>query len=312
MNNPTAPDIKQVQAFLKKHFDTASSTVEFAGEGAWSQCFGFRHGGKDLVVRFGKHVDDFLRDELAGPYAAPGLPIPDVIEIGQAFDGYYAVSTRARGIPLENLDAAGWRAITPAVAIALEAMRMTDISSTRGFGGWGSDGVGPFDSWSGYLLSVAEDTSVKRTHGWRKRLGGSQLGESTFAWGFDRLKSIASDSVPRCLVHGDLINRNVLVNDNRISGIFDWGCSIYGDHLYDLAWFEFWAPWYPDMNVEYLKSETERRWHEAGCVPANKETRLLACHLHIGLDHLAYNAFTENWSALSDTAHRMKELVNDR
>ena len=32
----------------------------------------------------------------------------------------------------------------------------------------------------------------------------------------------------------------VLVDKERISGIFDWGCSLCGDHLYELAWFDFW------------------------------------------------------------------------
>src|SRR6185436_6439031 len=98
------------------------------------------------------------------------------------------------------------------------------------------------------------------------------------------------------------INRNVLVSGDKISGIFDWGCSMYGDHLYELAWFEFLAPWYTELNLAYLESELEQRWREADYIPANKKNRMMSCRLHIGLDHLAYNAFTGNWSALSDTA----------
>jgi hygromycin-B 4-O-kinase len=123
------------------------------------------------------------------------------------------------------------------------------------------------------------------------------------------LKKVANDSVPRCLVHCDLINRNVLVNDDTIAGVFDWGCSLYGDHLYDLAWFEFWAPWYPRLNMQYLRSEIERRWREVGYTPEDKEVRLIACYLHIGLDHLAYNAHLGDWPAVSATAERMRTLV---
>jgi hygromycin-B 4-O-kinase len=120
---------------------------------------------------------------------------------------------------------------------------------------------------------------------------------------------VANDSVPHCLVHCDLINRNVLVNEDRISAVFDWGCSIYGDHLYDLAWFEFWAPWFPKLNMQYLRSEIERRWREVGYAPENKEARLMACYLHIVLDHLAYNAYLADGTTLAATAERMRILV---
>jgi hygromycin-B 4-O-kinase len=101
----------------------------------------------------------------------------------------------------------------------------------------------------------------------------------------------------------------VLVDEDKISGVFDWGCSLYGDHLYELAWFEFWAPWHPNLNISTLRSELEQRWQEVGYTPADKEARLMACYLHIGLDHLAYNAYTGDEVNLLGTAARMRALV---
>jgi hygromycin-B 4-O-kinase len=118
-----------------------------------------------------------------------------------------------------------------------------------------------------------------------------------------------SDAVPRSLIHADLINRNVLVDGGRIAGIFDWGCARFGDHLYDLAWFEFWASWYPRLDITLLRSALAARWVEAGYTPHDLDARLLACHLHIGLDHLAYNAHTGDRANLLATAARMRELV---
>lgn len=302
-------DMRQAQAFLANHLDTEASEVVLIGEGAWSRCFGFRRNDEELVIRFGNHVEDFRKDQLAYAYTTPDLPIPKVLDIGQAFDGYYAISTRVRGVPLETLSSTKWLAIVPLVVCALEAMRTTDLSSTLGVGGWGIEGKAAHLSWSSHLLAVADDTPNQRTHGWRKRLAASSQGEAAFRWGFDLLKNVANDSVPRCLVHCDLINRNVLVNEDRISGVFDWGCSLYGDHLYDLAWFEFWAPWFPKLNMQYLRSEIERRWHEVRYTPEDKEVRLMACYLHIGLDHLVYNAHLGDWSAISATAERMRIVV---
>ena len=39
---------------------------------------------------------------------------------------------------------------------------------------------------------------------------------------------------------------------------------------------------------------------------------LMACHLQIGLDHLAYNAYLGDTSALWATAERMQTLVSGR
>jgi hypothetical protein len=47
-------------------------------------------------------------------------------------------------------------------------------------------------------------------------------------------------------------------------------------------------------------------------VPHQKDERLTACYLHIGLDNLAYNAYLGDNSALAATAERMQTLVSRR
>jgi hygromycin-B 4-O-kinase len=305
----TGLELAQVHAFLAEHFDRDSADVALAGAGAWSQCFAFRRGGEELVVRFGRYGDDFRCDQLAAAYRTPDLPIPEVLAIGRAFDGYYAISTRVQGVPLESVGAAQWRALVPSLAAALEAMRSADISATSGYGGWGADGQAPHARWSDHLLRVGDDTPQHRTHGWRARLATRPDADATFARGFALLGGLASIDVPRFLIHADLINRNVLVSEAAVAGIFDWGCAIYGDHLYDLAWFEFWSPWYPELDMDLLRGELERRWRVAGYAPERRDERLAACYLHIGLDHLAYNAHLADWDALTATAERMRALV---
>ncbi|MCB0110398.1 MAG: aminoglycoside phosphotransferase family protein [Caldilineaceae bacterium] len=302
-------NLVQARSFLADRFQIDPTQVTLLGEGAWSRCFGFHQGKKELVIRFGNHVDDFEKDQVAHRYAAPDLPIPQVTEIGEAFDGYYAISTRAHGVVLEQVSTEAWRALVPAVVAALEAMRTADITDTSGFGGWGVDRNGSVASWSARLLSVDTDVPAMRTHGWRAKLATLPEGDSAFRWGYELLKQVARDDVPRCLLHCDLINRNVLVQEDRLSGVFDWGCSVYGDHLYELAWFEFWAPWMPQLDVAYLRTALETHWQAIGYDPPHKAERLAACYLHIGLDHLAYNAYLGDWSTLLATAERMQTLV---
>lgn len=304
-------NLTQAQTFLNNHFDTQPTDITLVGEGAWSRCFGFDLNNDHLVIRFGKYLDDFENDERAYRcYVAPDLPIPKVLEIGEAYDGYYAISERVYGTPLESANAEEWLAVVPSLVDAMEAMRTANLSGSSGFGGWGKGGDGSMKTWSEHLLAVDVDTPDRRTYGWRQRLAQhAPEGEETFVWGYELLQQRISDGAPRSLLHCDLINRNVLMAQGKISGVFDWGCSLYGDHLYELAWFEFWKPWYPEMDVAYLRSALEQRWQSQGYVVENQADRLAVCYLHIGLDHLAYNAYTGDWEALAATANQMKKLV---
>lgn len=309
MNHPDGINLEQARTFLVERFQLEQAQVTLLGEGAWSRCFGFEHEGQALAIRFGNHVDDFEKDQVAYRYATPDLPIPQVHEIGEAYGGYYAISTRVHGVVLEQVGADEWRTLVPAVVAALEALRTADIADTTGFGGWGLDRNGSDPSWSARLLAVNTDVPTMRTHGWRAKLATNPEGDAAFDWGYDLLKQVARADVPRALLHCDLINRNVLVDGDQLTGVFDWGCSIYGDHLYELAWFEFWAPWMPQLDVGYLRAALEHQWRTVGYEPPNQAERLAACYLHIGLDHLAYNAYRGDWPTLLATAEQMRMLV---
>ena len=94
-----------------------------------------------------------------------------------------------------------------------------------GWGGWGSDGVAAESGWRDHLLAIADDAVDERTHGRRERLRDHSDGDACFRWALGLLDSVASDDVPRSVVHCDLINRNVHVVGDTITGIFDWGCG---------------------------------------------------------------------------------------
>ena len=313
MNDDNGIGLKEAQMFLTDYYKLGSAQelqVELIGEGAWSRCFGYRHGDTDLAIRFGNYVDDFETDRWSYRYAASALPIPDVFDIGRAFAGHYAISTRVHGVPLESVDAPGWQELIPSIVAALEAIRTADLSGTSGFGGCQPDGSASNASWSEHLLSITEGSEHERGGDWQKTLAASPEGRETFRWGVDLLRQFVDDSVPRNLIHADLINRNVLVAKGCITGVFDWGCSRYGDHLYDLAWFDFWSPWYSELDMQLLRSALVERWHEIGYDPHDVEARLMTCYLHIGLDHLRYNASTGDEVNLLATAKRMRALIS--
>lgn len=290
-------DVADASRFLSDHLGEPIS-VEPAGAGMWSRCFGFERGGERLVARFGRHVDDFECDRFAASFARPGLPVPRVHEIGEAYEGHFAISDRAEGVPLEHSPPDEWRSLVPAVAAALETMRVLPVA-TPGWGGWTSAGAGTASSWRQHLLAVADDDPDERLRG-RARLRDHAAGEACFVWGLALLDQVVTDDVPRRVLHCDLINRNVHVVGDTITGVFDWGCGRYGDPLYDVAWFDFWSPWHPNLDIDLLRETT-------GDTVDND--RLLACLLHIGLDHLGYNAMIGDVATLAATMARLRSVV---
>ena len=99
-------DLAHAQAFLASRFGGEVSDVSPLGAGVWSQAFAFRRASRHYVIRFGAHGDDFARDRLAAAFAGPALPIPAVVELGEAFDGYYAIAERACGGYIDGVDEA--------------------------------------------------------------------------------------------------------------------------------------------------------------------------------------------------------------
>jgi hygromycin-B 4-O-kinase len=299
-----------VAAFLTARFGHDVSAVSSIGQGAWSRAYAFQHLGTECIIRFSTLDEDFHKDRIAAGYSSRDLPIPAVIEIGETDGGFFAISARASGGFLDDLDEAQMRGLLPTLFTALDAARRVDLSASTGYGSWGADGNAPHTSWRAALLAVAEDRPGERTHGWRERLVASPTGCGPFDEALARLDALIPGSAEaRHLIHSDLLNFNVLVEDGRISAVIDWGCAMYGDFLYDLAWFEYWSPWYPAWRGIDFRGEAVRHYASIDLAVPRFEERLTCCQIHIGLAAQAYNAFKERWVALEEIALHTLEVA---
>ena len=116
-------DLRAASRFLAERYGAGVQEVAALGAGDWSRAFSFRLGDRALVARFGRHRSDFEKDRAARAFDRPGLPVPAVIEIGEAFGAYYAISERRFGVFFEALDERQWQSILPALLRALDALR---------------------------------------------------------------------------------------------------------------------------------------------------------------------------------------------
>jgi hygromycin-B 4-O-kinase len=296
--------------FLIARFGREASEVSRVVQGEWSKAYGFRNAGGEYIIRFSALDEDFAKDRLAAFYSSPNLPIPRIVEVGEAFGGFYAISERASGDYLDAVDGNQMRELLPALFAALDDARLVDLSASAEYGGWDADGTAPYSTWRAALLDVAVDRPSQRTYGWRPRLAASPTGSAPFEEAYERLQSLAECApTERHLIHGDLLNHNVLVTGDRLTAVFDWGCAMYGDFLYDVAWFAFWSPWYPAWQGIDFAREAARHYESIGLDAPHFAERLLCCELHIGLGDQAYNAFKGRWTELEAAARRTLDLA---
>lgn len=297
-------------AFVRSRFGDAVRDIARIGHGEWSRAFALRHGEDDLIIRFSTVDEDFRKDKLAAQFGSRALPIPPIIEIGAALGGFYAVSRRASGGFIDDCDEGQLRALLPSLFRTWDAMREADLSVTTGYGSWDGNGSAPHAAWREALLDVAQDPEGDRIHGWWDRLVGSPTGRVPFEEALAQLRWLV-DFCPesRHLIHSDMLNYNVLVEGEQISAVIDWGCGMYGDFLYDLAWFTYWAPWYPAWQGIDFAREARCHYVAIGVEVPHFAERLCCYELHIGLAAQAYNAYKERWDGLEETARRTLALA---
>jgi hygromycin-B 4-O-kinase len=307
MDKPSMTEA-DARRFIADRFGDRAGELTPLGAGEWSCAYAFTLDGQAAVVRFGAYGDDFVKDQVMARFSSPDLPIPAVTELGETAHGYFAVSARAFGMLLDELGGAGMRAVLPGLLRALDAIGAINVAGSTGYGIWAPDSSGPHPSWQAALLSVAEGPD--RIAGWRRALQTSPAAARVFEKAFARLESMIP-ALPgaRHVIHGDLLNRNVLVNGSGISGVIDWGNAAYGDWLYDAAWLLYWWPWYPAWRRIDIRAELDQHWKATGELPADLEFRLRCYQLHIGLDAMTYNAFTGRFDELARNARQTMALI---
>ncbi len=96
---------EEVAAFLDRQPGSPEGLEALTG-GAWSSAWGYRAGGEELVVRFGREVSWYEADRMAMAFGGPDLPVPQVREVGTTASGRaYAISVRHYGRFLEDTPA---------------------------------------------------------------------------------------------------------------------------------------------------------------------------------------------------------------
>lgn len=303
---------REVLEFLNGRFGGADE-LERLGGGFWSAAYAFKTEGRELVVRFGEDRSWFEADRAAMAFASPDLPVPEVLEIGAAFGGAYAISVRHQGSYLEMISPQQSAQAAPMLKQLFEALFLVTKSPDLPVG-WHWQLPKSEMGWKDWLLAGLVHDAKRDLPRWERKLTSEPDLERLFMAADSRVR----DLVPTCperrdLVHSDLLHANVLVSGDasKVNAVFSWKCSIRGDFLYDVAWCSFWGgvhpgiaaadPWRAVFSSEVIAGDP--------ATLADAAERHHCYELQIGIGHLGWNVWVGNDAALAETAQLLAEVL---
>ena len=310
MTQKPSISVQDTTKFLQDFFSNKFIDVTLLSGGEWSQAYSFFYNNQKYVIRWCNSSETFEKDAFAYTFLNRDLPVPKITHTGVKYKKYYAISEFVEGNFIESLKAEELEITIPALLRLFDALRTADLTQTSGYGGWDKQGVGVHTSWREYLLDVKNDSSTAASSGWLVNLKRSSMGTKVFDKLYEKLeKLVIYCPEQRELIHSDLINLNLLVKDSGINGVIDWQCSLYGDSLYDIAWFAYYAPWYPQFESTKLVERAIDHFKSTAQNTSHIEERLHCYFLHIGLGSIAYNSFKQDWKAAGEAEKYTRKIT---
>lgn len=291
--------VEAIAAFAELHF--GATDVEALPSGTWSQAFALTVGSDPLVLRIGGFLADYEMDQVASGWARPGLPVPEVLELGRALDCWFVLTRRAFGTPLDSLDEGWWRAALPSLVEMLAALQSVE-SPSGDAGPLAAPIRPPGTTWHEWLLESAVDPTDPRLGNWRDAM----LSHSGVVDRYDAAVAELQRTVGECpdlrqVVHTDL-SGNTLVADDTVTGIFDWGNAVIGDPAYDVAHLTPWAPWHPGCPERELRAAASK------VLGDRADERVRTYELHVALEALRFNAAMGRPRTIDAVLDRMSDL----
>jgi hygromycin-B 4-O-kinase len=238
---------REVVALVSDHFGAPVTRIDTPSMGQIARTFFCRVDGQDYVVRFNRdNMAANLPKEayVYARYAPPGIPIPEILQVGRHGDLHYAISRRVPGVPLVSLLYDEYQRTIPALLDTLDAIHTVEVVDARGYGTFDNNGAGPFGSWRESLAVIRDEQEPWDFFGkWHHLFDDSFLERDVFDTIYARMDALLQYCPEeRHLVHGSTDLGNVVGHAGRITGVLDWINAMYGDFVYDIAGLDFWTP----------------------------------------------------------------------
>jgi len=288
-----------LEKFLSQQMDAEITSLQKLSSGMFSQAYSFVVDKKEYVLRLNKHKKDFAKDIYAFENFGDQLPIPKILKHGKYDDEFYfAITSKCKGVMHNKIN--NPKKIVPEIIKAIEIMRSIDIAKKPGFGLLDENGCGTNDNWREAIVSLYNHKfpQINIEKLFNDSILEREFFEKTFKKSSNLLAFIPEE---KYLVHGDFGFDNLIIDDNKITGILDWAESKYGDFLYDVAWLDFWS-----NDVEYAREF--KNYYNANKIDVLHFDERIECYcLHIGLGSLILAAFLNDKQDYAKIKERLEK-----
>lgn len=276
----------KVVEILQEHFDPEIVSVIRLPGGEMSQAFSFVSEQKHLVIRFYKEDTSFEKDRYAHDhFSSEIIPIPKTHVVGHLKnDGlFYSITDQEKGKNLDQLDQTTREKLIPQEIEILHALHSSNIKQ-KGYGWWDKNGWAQYSSWQESLYAKKEHVDSDFFKVNKQYAPEKKDIEIVYK---KMLELIPKMPNIRHLVHADYGMSNIMSDGENITGILDFGNSIYGDFLYDVAWLDFW------MSERKYKEKFQKFYEIKKIDVPDFETRILCYQLHMGMGILGFFIMSE-------------------
>tara|TARA_B100000676_G_scaffold251032_1_gene255861 strand:- start:2055 stop:3002 length:948 start_codon:yes stop_codon:yes gene_type:complete len=305
-DKPT-PDTRAIAQWLESRLGAIEGLSALEG-GFWSSAYAFRAGTDDLILRLSDVAESFDIDTAAMAFAGPDLPVPEVVERGEALGHQFALSRRHYGQFVELAPASAGDAVGNALAGLLRSLRAVPAPEDRGAYWYANEKV----TWREALVSAVTDSPERMSSGWSETLRRRPRECAVF----EAARARMDELLPFCperqdLVHSDLLHQNVLVDSAwaTVTGVFSWKCSMRGDFLYDVAWCTFWSAWHPGIAAANLWERTCAAEDLDRDALTNAAERHHCYELQVAASHFGWNVWTGDFEELTRLADETQRLL---
>lgn len=288
----TKADLDMVTKFIIAHIDdTASSIIPLTG-GELAQAYEVISDRGNTIFKLNPRLDSLEKDKAAADRFGSLIPIPKVYKIGSYDESlHYSLAEKASGMAMSDVSKQDLDSCLPSFMQTLGEIHLVNIEEDARFGNWNTGEEESYDNFQDYMsylikkeMPIARDT---------KEEVKIERYLELFRKGTDCI-----DVRPH-LLHGDYSFDNVFASPPKVTSVIDWGASLYGDPVFDLAWPQF---WYKDIDTLKIYVDQNKDMIDLG---DNINERMISYLCYIGLRSLWFFSKSNQESARDWTLERL-------
>lgn len=274
--------LSELTDHIYHNFSPGVSNIVPIQGGERSITYSFSANGKDFIIRINREVEGFQKDKNAYEDFQNLIPVPKMLKIGSYQSGYYAISEKAKGTVPDDTKGLSHYLIEN-IFLILDAIHVPAKIDDK-YGLIDSAREAHFETWEEYIFK--DYILVVKKNGdyytWKEIYAKSKNDIEEFKNIEKRIKGLIK-YIPKekYFIHGDFGGSNLIVDDDKVTAVIDWSESMYGDFLFDIAYYAFWRG-----DTELIKMYKNYCVKKDRAIPYFEE-RILCHQLFIGLHSLA-------------------------